>query len=511
MTQKMTGRAAALGAASLFLAAAAPGLAQDEIGASESPDKDWAELAQTDLDFIYQTFLENHSGAVDPENPEYRQWMDDGYVLASNLASQAESPAGYYFAIKRYFTGFQDAHTSINVSGLNLLPWYAPGFAVLRKPGDGGAPYYEVAAVEEGRTDIPPLGAKLISCDGKSAEDLLDERIGRFMASVEPEAKRYRNASWLLYDAGNPYLERPESCVIEVDGTAHTYTLTWTHNPPGGEESLRNGLTRFPKRKNEMREFAPDAYWIAMPRMLMDDDDPGGAPALREIITTLKDDPDTYRNARALVFDLRANSGGSSTWISEMAQALWGEDYLEATGNRDHHVQYRVSEDNAAYFHSLLDEHFSDPGHAFHDYVKTLAEGVEAALEAGEDYWTHPESLDAPFEGEIPPDRVRADVYMLTDYSCGSACLDAADLLNRLGAIQFGLPTSGDTSYLEVRQVDLPSGYGSFWVSMNVHRGRARGWNEPYTPQGDHLWRGDISDTEALEDWVRARLPMPAD
>jgi hypothetical protein len=42
-------------------------------------------VARRDLDYIHKSLLEAHPGAMDPENPTFRQWLEDGYVNALAL------------------------------------------------------------------------------------------------------------------------------------------------------------------------------------------------------------------------------------------------------------------------------------------------------------------------------------------------------------------------------------------------------------------------------------------
>jgi hypothetical protein len=100
---------------------------------------------------------------------------------------------------------------------------------------------------------------------------------------------------------------------------------------------------------------------------------------------------------------------------------------------------------------------------------------------------------------------VRGPVYVLTDPVCASACLDAVDLWTALGAIQIGRETSADTVYMDVRPAALPSGLASLVIPMKVWRGRLRGNNEPHRPA--HLFEGDITDSAALQAWVRTLDP----
>ena len=96
--------------------------------------------------------------------------------------------------------------------------------------------------------------------------------------------------------------------------------------------------------------------------------------------------------------------------------------------------------------------------------------------------------------------RLATRVYVLTDGTCASACLDAVDLWTALGAVPIGQETSADTLYMEVGEAKMPSGLASVGIPMKVYRGRARGSNVPITPR--YAFTGDMRDTPALERWV---------
>lgn len=62
-----------------------------------------------------------------------------------------------------------------------------------------------------------------------------------------------------------------------------------------------------------------------------------------------------------------------------------------------------------------------------------------------------------------------------------------------------GLPTSGDTNYMEVMSLRTPSGI-HMWLPIKIWRNRLRGNNQFYRPQ--YLFDGDIHDTSAVQAWV---------
>lgn len=96
---------------------------------------------------------------------------------------------------------------------------------------------------------------------------------------------------------------------------------------------------------------------------------------------------------------------------------------------------------------------------------------------------------------------MKGNVFVLTDFRCGSACLDAVDLWKTLGAVQIGRETNADTVYMELRETALPSGLAKVWVPMKVYRGRGRGNNEPQVPA--HVFAGGMADEQALRAWVQ--------
>ena len=101
-----------------------------------------------------------------------------------------------------------------------------------------------------------------------------------------------------------------------------------------------------------------------------------------------------------------------------------------------------------------------------------------------------------------PPDPVTGEVYLLTDWSCGSACLDFVDIMRRLpGVRHIGLPTAADSVYLELgMDADLPSGLAVFAYPLKVYRNRARGNNEWYEPE--IKWPGGRMTDEAVVQWI---------
>lgn len=491
----MTGVAVALVLGFITPTSGAAG-GQDGSGVSQT---DWSQAALEDLSFIRTTIADNHPGPVDPENPGFRDWQERGYEIARRLAARTETASGYYFALMRYVVGFNDGHLVLLPGASFSMSWSSPGFVLKRSAGQ-----YEVATVQS--PDVaPPVGAVLLSCDGRPADDLARERVGDFLSPWEPEARRYGMAPYVLLDGGNPFVPRPRTCAFASAGSRHRYVLDW--KPVGDVGTLVAEAIGTSMLDNEMRRVG-DGYWLSLPRLLM-----SGQLAQTEALEAITDrvsrERDELRNATFIVFDLRSNTGGSSTWVRRIADLLWGSDYIDARQPGSDAIDHRVSPGNYEHFRRIRDEYFTDAARPGYDYVHALVAGLEAGLARGDTFFRYsgaaggPESTSKASREVADGTDLAAPVFVLTDHTCASACLDAVDLLLAAGATQIGGATSGDTPYMEVRSETLPTGYMDLVFPTKVYRGRPRGSNEAYVPAPELTWDGRPDDTAGLEVWVR--------
>ncbi len=187
---------------------------------------------------------------------------------------------------------------------------------------------------------------------------------------------------------------------------------------------------------------------------------------------------------------------------AQIAAILWGQQRIEALPGSEG-VDWRASADNLKTLADFRDRVRDAPGTsaAMKQWIDTTVEGISAAHERGEPLWRFAEEDAAATPGE-PPAPPAGPVYFVTDGGCASACLDAADLWQALGAIHVGHETSADSLYMDIRQRILPSGLSRIAVPMKVYRGRERGSNEPLRPV--HVYPGDLRDTGALAKWIAA-------
>lgn len=127
-----------------------------------------------------------------------------------------------------------------------------------------------------------------------------------------------------------------------------------------------------------------------------------------------------------------------------------------------------------------------------------IALELDAARSQGEPLWRQENDRPSGQSAAGPIDSdFHTPVYVINWGLCASACLDANDYFTRFDNVKLiGAPTSADSTYMEVRSADLPSGAARIVIPTKIWVGRQRGWGEVYEP--------DISMTDL--DWSTANF-----
>ncbi|MBA4165409.1 MAG: hypothetical protein C0510_12430 [Erythrobacter sp.] len=353
-----------------------------------------------------------------------------------------------------------------------------------------------------------PIGAQLESCDGLSATAYAEATLGTMWGRWNLESQRRLWGRWLFVDESSGYIPIAQRCVFQFADMRWDVALAWKELPVSKAfEYFSEG------RKPNPRVFsaAPlksGLYWFKMPSFDGEPQSDAGQ-ALPSMIAQMRDQRESLSDAKAIVLDLRMNGGGSSDWSYQMAKVLWGDASTAAAPAGSRYAEWRVSQDNLDHLQTTYDRR--KQGGALSPevdrYIRAAIEGIGGALARGEELWREGGDDETRLTSEesapvVSP--LKAPVYVLTDFGCASACLDAMDLWLALGAIHIGLPTSADTNYLEIRRYRLPSGVTGGSIPLKVHRGRPRGSNEALIPV--QRFDGDIADDAAVESWVASLI-----
>jgi hypothetical protein len=472
------------------------------ISASPSADtRDWGAALRIDAKALHDDIAANHPGPVNPADPGFEARNDTEFAIALRRAKGARTFADYFFAMQEYTSSFNDGHLGYGVWGATpdeVRAW--PGF-LTRYDGNGN----QIVFASESWSGVP-LAARLISCDGLSADQIAQKRVGSRVGRWNLGSQRVIFGALTFLDTGDPYVGTVRRCRFKSVGRTIDVALGW--RAPEGDLYQRYQLFPRPGRRTvQWRSLSDGTEWFDIPSF---DGNPDGeaGKSLRALLDYLDSKGDDVRSAPAVVLDLRGNGGGSSDWSSRIARRLWGQGAMDRHPEPSMTISWRASAGN-------LDEvrkHYSEQSKGGHlspemdSWYKETIAGLQKAIAERRQLWViKPER--APRKDEAvakEAHRLAGPVYVLTDSFCMSACLDAVDLWTRLGAIPIGRETGADTLYMEVRQIALPAGLGAVSMPMKVYSGRTRKSNQPVLPR--HRFRGDIADTAALERWV-ASLP----
>jgi hypothetical protein len=468
-------------AATLLLAAAPLALGESD---------PWAAMARHDLTAIHDILKENHPGPVDAENPRYGEWLEDGLAAANRRADSAASLDDYERALRFYTNGFQDGHIGIGLEvQSNDIAW--PGFIV----GAGSTGGVEVTYAEPDSGVVN--GAALRSCDGRTLDELLAERVDPYYWNSAIPHERYSHADRLLYHAALDPRKGPESCTFSSGEVRLKLRRTERDSFVKTLEAARGGGSREPRVRQLGR-----VWMISIPTLAYNGEEK--VKRIRAVIAEIAAKAPKLRKSR-VVFDVRGNHGGNSDWGEEIAAALWGKPWVDrVTNGFDNTADWRASPSNLAAVDGFLRRERASGLTESVAYLQKVHDAMAAALEARRPL-ARVDSPPKPTKEPPPADPIAGRVYLFTDGVCASACLDFADLLRRLPGVRHaGLPTSADAIYIDNTYARLPSGLAGLGYSMKVFRNRVRKNNEWYEPQV--RWPGGEMTDEAVARWI-ASLP----
>lgn len=474
-------------------------LAGVALTAADTPPPDWAAVTRQDVQAFHDQVAANHPGPLNRLDPRFTKRSDASFALARRRAEQVRSYGGYIGVMRGYVASFNDGHLALDVHDAQPLPLAWPGF--LTGFDEAGR---QVVRTRADDVDLP-LGAQLEGCDGVAAETLAARNVGAFRGRWQLVSQRATNGGRLFIDAGNPFITRPVRCRFLIDRAPREVTLAW--RPLSDAEFQDRFAATAPRARPDFasRTLSDGTRWYTMPSF---DGDPAGsaAKALSSMIAAMKRDRAAVTAAPRIVLDVRGNGGGSSDWSQQIAAVLWGQEAADAHEPHSAAVDWRASPGNLAAIEAYRAEWApsADVSPEAKAWVERIATGLAGAIARQQPLWREPDTApSARASTAISQGRaLAANVYVLTDWACASACLDAVDLWTALGAVQVGQETSADSLYMDVRSIPLPSGFADLVVPMKVYRGRKRGSNVPATPR--HAYHGDMRDTAALERWIAA-------
>lgn len=461
---------------------------------AESPIDPWQQMTWRDLEAIKGNIQEGHPGMVDPANPTFKEILESGYKQAQAAIPQVNSYDGYKAVIDRFMTEFHEGHLYVNPHVEKVFVLW-PKIILQYKQNSF------VVAVREEDKDLPPIGAKLISCDGIAVREVILERLFPYQGLLPHlESEWQRLTPFLLVDEGNPFLTPLKECAFEIDDKVINFPLAWQRISLCDWNERIKELNRIRTAQEfGIRETAHGGVWVSIPSF--NAKSPQNLAALNQIIDKIGQ----YQKADYIVIDLRGNGGGNSAFGEKLIEQLFGKETLEWLDNKyNTFAEWRASKISISYLESALqylEKALGKDSPVYESFTQDLV-NIKEAVKRGIPLVRSAESQKWPEAGATPPPTpLKAKIFVVTDGFCGSSCLSFCDLiLHYPGVIQVGLPTFGDNAYTEAMQIPLPSGLGTLIMSVKILRNLPRKDYAPYSPQ--YRFEGNMDDTPALEEWI---------
>lgn len=440
---------------------------------------DWQAAARTDIAAAYDIFVANHPGMHDPANPGFPAQLARARDAGLAEAARTHDEAGYQQSLAAFSAVLSDGHAKIlpkqpQATG-PAKPAIWPGFVAAWR-GDRLLVHHADARF------AMPVGSVIAGCDGLDTRALIRRKL--LVRGFRPEEA----GGWwfwsprMLAPPAALAAQAPQRCsFVAPDGARRDLTLEWTP-APDNLPALLDAASDGERTEIGLSEPSPGVFLIGLPDF---GPDAAEVAAYQTLFETLKAREAALQAARAVVLDLRFNNGGSSSWSLQTARALWGAGTVDAAMDNYHRnvrVWWRASEGNAGYVEGTAPQLRAGGNPEGADMFAKAGAGMRAALARGEPFYIDGETKPAK-EVTVPATRFTTPVYVITPGRCGSACLDAIDTFKRFPNVRLiGAPTSADSTYMEVRAADLPSGKGRAVIPNKAWSGRPRKAGEVYTP-----------------------------
>lgn len=467
-------RVAVFGAAGLLAACAAP--------PPTAPDTPARSIARRELDAMHQMLLDAHPGAIDDENPGYRVRIDAAHAAALARLPEVRDEHDAMGLADWYAASFHDGHlhrsNDVVLGDASIVDGWSLGRA------DDGRVRVN-AVLPDWPVALPPVGAELLSCDGRSPERLVDEDVMAYSPPVQPSQR----------DAWLPALARPamsslraRSCRFRLaDG--RDIDLEQRYQPVGtaGLEVLWAQAPHVDAaRVNDFAMLPDGTLWVRAGNFQLD---AAGEASLVDMLARLEKLPPPRR----IVFDARGNGGGSSDTGDRIFNAATGgleydEDGLDQLPRMQ--AWWRVSPQAMVAREPIVAQ--VEAARGADDYAvkdeHARWQREREALARGERWVSQGDGYPSLTPAELVRRhahlaRFAGPIALLTDGNCYSACLDFADRVRAVpGAIHLGEATGFDSIYLDVGWLTLPSG-NALVLPLKVWRNRPRGNDQPWVPQ----------------------------
>lgn len=465
--------------------------------------QDFRDLARQDLQAAHEQLRANHPApAVGGAAAQtFNAWIDAGLQDALGKVPQVNSGDSHAYLMRYYARGFRDSNISMTPSFEGLSPYFAiswPGFTTAWQGGK-----YVVSYVKPGVRGLPPAGAVLVDCGGKTAEELAQERLDRWEGDLTSEAGRVNTAPFLLWNRNNPFAGGvPGACNFQPNGRgrAREFRLTPQPAPIAEVEAAYRATVYQPGPTPLSIETVNGKPWLNVHSFA----DTAGWDAFNDAVVA-----QAANLKGGFVLDLRGASGQSYTSTGRgygLANRIWTPEFTVSRQPAAGEITYRATPANRQWYAATLGRMEADPrfvqeSSAVIEETRAIVAAFDAALASGQQTFTLAGRAAAPDTGAANP--ITGPVVVLVDGGCSGGCLDTLDLLSRLPNVKIaGATTATDSIFIEPTTLRLPSNYSDLSYGHKAWTSRQRANNTPFTPAPALTYTGNPTDEAAVRAWV---------
>ena len=440
------------------------------------------ETLSSDLDYIHESMNANFSGTT--HDPELRQNAQAVFLEEKSHVLQCRSEIDAQRSLRKYFATFHDPHVKAVWNGIarygNLVetssgkktnsirsfPLVATGVYVRNLGGRFFIRKIDSGLLKDTKVQV---NDELLSCDGKSAQQILEQGILPFEPVSAKEAAQYRMTP-LIFIRWDQLAGSQIMCLFKRGEKNIPQAFLWQTVP----ENYLATKFEMPAAKIYEIEKISQGHWVKLRSFSGYDKD--GIAQLKQFA----EDAKKLREDKVIVVDVRGNTGGSSIWGTHWIENLYGYHVDSANGE----ALVLASPGNHGHF-KRVHESLLKQGSIQPEDEARWSRLLEAAKELPGKLVKVDDSKPEKMMKQSLPKIFKGKIYVLTDFMVfSSGEMFVSELKMMPHVKQVGMATNASTYYSDIRFDITPSGLVfNFPTMVELEPESHRASGEPLVPE----------------------------
>jgi hypothetical protein len=464
----------------------------------------WAKLAMgksitaLDAQRVCQNNLANVASIIENSSSLYKfkkddsfsKWHKKGLKSAVSLLDNIDSLSDCYYVLRYYTNGFEDSNVYIK-NNVPLAQSKYPGFLTILHAGQHVVIYKDPKLIYLNEIS---LGDQVIAVDDMTADNYFINYILPFYAGSESVTSKISASINLMVADDNPFI--PVARTVKFKKyNADVVTLELKYDNLNKDAISYANQYRAPVKKKFMVQKFANGTWIKLPHF---------QPDIEEsvIYTAMLANLRASLSKEYIIFDLRGNVSGVSSWQQAILRNLWGDQYIKSLGSRHDYnhfreTEIRVSKDNVPFLKKQLNHG------SIKEYISYLNDKKDFFFQKEIIYYRNSHLYNN--KKKYDPTSARAKIIVFTDSFCSNACWDFVKEMKQIpGVIHLGAETDVQTPHILVRNVELPGKY--FNLHFPTQRVLSQGDDFGKSQMPDRIYEGDYRNDAEIALWIQNLL-----